>query len=171
MVERNGKPRIEALDSALRPMGALSQTPSYRVLVVEDFAPIRREICFTLARDPRLQVVGEAVDGLQAVQMAAELKPDLILLDIGLPKLDGLQAAQRILASTPQTRIVFVSQESCPELVQEALKLGWDFIPKTSIVTQLLAAVNAVVSEQVFVEKNVAMPLWHSPLNRRVPQR
>ncbi len=153
MVERNGKPRIEAPDSALRPTGALSQTPAYRVLVVEDFAPIRREICSMLASDAGLQVIGEAVDGLQAVQMAAELKPDLILLDIGLPKLDGLQAAQRILASTPHTRIVFVSQESCPEIIEEALKLGRDFISKTSIITQLLAAVNAVVSEQVFVEK------------------
>ena len=153
MVERNGKPCIEAPDGALRPMGALSQTPAYRVLVVEDFAPIRREICSMLASDAGLQVIGEAVDGLQAVQMAAELKPDLILLDIGLPKLDGLQAAQRILASTPHTRIVFVSQESCPEIIEEALKLGRDFISKTSIITQLLAAVNAVVSEQVFVEK------------------
>ena len=153
MVERNGKPHIEAPDSALRPPGYLSQTSAYRVLVVEDFAPIRREICSMLASDAGLQVIGEAVDGLQAVQMAAELKPDLILLDIGLPKLDGLQAAQRILASAPHTRIVFVSQESCPEIIEEGLKLGRDFISKTSIITQLLAAVNAVVSEQVFVEK------------------
>jgi DNA-binding NarL/FixJ family response regulator len=146
MVERKEKShRVEPPDGAPRRTAGPSQTPAYRVLVVEDFAPIRREICSMLASDAGLQVIGEAVDGLQAVQMAAELKPDLILLDIGLPKLDGLQAAQRILASTPDTRIVFVSQESCPELVQEALKLGWDFIPKTRIATQLLAAVNAVL--------------------------
>ena len=152
MVERKEQPRrITAPDGAIRPSGDLSQTPAYRVLVVEDFAPIRREICFTLASDARLQVIGEAVDGLEAVQMAAELKPDLILLDIGLPKLDGLQAARRILASAPQSRIIFVSQQSSPEIIEEALKLGRAFIPKRRIVTQLLAEVNAVISEQVFV--------------------
>ena len=91
--------------------------------------------------------------GRLALASAANNPPDLILLDIGLPKLDGFQAAQRILASTPHTRIVFVSQESCPEIIEEALKLGRDFISKTSIITQLLAAVNAVISEQVVVEK------------------
>lgn len=154
MVERKEKPRrIAAPDGAPRPSGALSQTPAYRVLVVEDFAPIRREICFTLASDARLQVIGEAADGLEAVQMAAELKPDLIFLDIGLPKLDGFQVAHRILTSAPQTRIIFVSQQSSPEIIEEALKLGRAFIPKRRIVTQLLAAVNAVISEQVFVAK------------------
>lgn len=154
MVDHNGKPRgIAAPDGASRPTEDLSQTPAYRVLVVEDFAPMRREICFTLASDPRLQVIGEAVDGLQAVQMAAELKPDLILFDIGLPKLDGFRAAQRILASAPQTRIIFVSQQSSPEIIEEALRIGRAFIPKRRIVTQLLAAVSAVISEQVFVGK------------------
>jgi DNA-binding NarL/FixJ family response regulator len=154
MVERKDKPRrIAAPDATLGRTEDSSQTPAYRVLVVEDFAPIRREICFTLASDARLQVIGEAVDGLEAVQMAAELKPDLILLDIGLPKLDGLQAAERILASAPQSRIIFVSQQSSPEIIEEALKLGRAFIPKRRIVSQLLPAVNAVIAEQVFVGK------------------
>lgn len=149
MVERND----EAPDGAFRPTGVLSQAPAYRVLVVEDFAPIRRHICSLLATGPGLHVIGEAVDGLEAVQMAAELKPDLILLDIGLPKLNGLKAAQRIRTLAPQTRIIFVSQESSPEVVQEALKFAWAYIPKARIATQLLPAVNRVISEQLLVGK------------------
>lgn len=149
MVERND----EAPDGAFRPTGVLSQAPAYRVLVVEDFAPIRRHICSLLATGPGLHVIGEAVDGLEAVQMAAELKPDLILLDIGLPKLNGLKAAQRIRTLAPQTRIIFVSQESSPEVVQEALKFAWAYIPKARIATQLLPAVNTVISEQLLVGK------------------
>ena len=154
MVERNGKRhRDETPDGAFRPTGVLSQTPAYRVLVVEDFAPIRRQICSLLATSPGLHVVGEAADGLEAVQKAAELKPDLVLFDIGLPKLNGLQAAQRILALAPQTRIIFVSQESSPEVVEEALKFARVYVQKTSIVTQLLSAVNTVISEQLMVGK------------------
>ena len=90
-------------------------------------------------------MIGEAADGLEAVQMTAELKPDLVLLDIGLPELNGLQAAQRILTFAPQTRIIFVSQESSPEVVQEALEFACAYVPKTSIVTQLLPANQALL--------------------------
>jgi DNA-binding NarL/FixJ family response regulator len=154
MVERNGNShRAAALDNALGRTGDPSQTPAYRVLVVEDFAPIRRVIYSVLANGAGLQVIGEAVDGLEAVQKAAELKPDLILLDIGLPKLNGLQAAQRILTFAPQTRIIFVSQESSAEVVQEALKLASAYVPKARIASQLLFEVNTVISEQRLVGK------------------
>jgi DNA-binding NarL/FixJ family response regulator len=155
MVERNGKRhRDEAPDSAFRPTGVPSQAPAYRVLVVEDFAPIRRKICSLMATIAGLQVIGEAADGLEAVQMAADLKPDLILLDIGLPRLNGLHAAQRILAFAPQTRIIFVSQESSAEVVQQALKFSSAYVPKARIATQLLIAVNTVISERRFIAKN-----------------
>jgi DNA-binding NarL/FixJ family response regulator len=154
MVEGNGNGhRAAAPDGPLHHTGDPSQTPAYRVLVVEDFAPIRRVICAALAASASLQVVGEAVDGLEAVQKAAELNPDLILLDIGLPKLNGLQAAQRILAFAPQTRIIFVSQESSAEVIQEALGVAWAYVPKARIASQLLVAVNAVISEQRLVGK------------------
>jgi len=154
MVERNGKRhRDEAPDGAFRPTGEPSQAPAYRVLVVEDFAPIRREICSMLAASAGLQVIGEAADGLEAVQKAAELRPDLILFDIGLPKLNGLEAAQRILTFAPQTRIIFVTQESSAEVVQHALKFAWAYVPKARIASQLLVAVDTVISERRFVGK------------------
>jgi DNA-binding NarL/FixJ family response regulator len=149
MVEGNEKSHcVEAPDGPLCPAGESSQTPAYRILVVEDFTPIRRVICSALASDAGLQVIGEAVDGLEAVQKAEELKPDLILLDIGLPKLNGLEVAQRILTFAPQTRIIFVSQESSKEVVQEALKFASAYVLKARIGSQLLVAVNTVISEQ-----------------------
>jgi DNA-binding NarL/FixJ family response regulator len=154
MVEGNGKShRVEAPDGPLCPTGESSQAPAYRVLVVEDFTPIRRLICSALANGAGLQVIGEAVDGLEAVQKAAELKPDLILLDIGLPKLNGFEVAQRILTFAPQTRIIFVSQESSEEVVQEALKFASAYVLKARIGSQLLVAVNTVISEQRLVGK------------------
>ena len=96
---------------------------SIRVLVVEDFAPFRQLICKTLANRPHLQVIGEVSDGLEAVQRALELKPDLILLDIGLPSLGGIEAARQIRKLSPGSKIIFLSQESSPDVVQEAVSL------------------------------------------------
>jgi DNA-binding NarL/FixJ family response regulator len=125
---------------------------SVRVLVVEDYEPFRRFICSQLGRNPELQIIGEASDGLEAVQKAEELKPDLILLDIGLPTLNGIEAARRIRKLSPESKIIFLSQESSPEIVQEAMSLGaWGYIMKTKAASDLLAAVQAVCEGKRFV--------------------
>ena len=97
---------------------------SVRVVVVEDHEQFRRFICSTLEKAPELQVVGIVSDGLAAVQKAEELQPDLILLDIGLPTLNGIEAARRIRKLSPQSKILFVSQESSADVVREALGTG-----------------------------------------------
>ena len=94
-----------------------------RVLVVEDSAAFRQYICRTLAKSSGLQVVGEVSDGLEAVHGALALKPDLILLDVGLPKLNGIEAARQIHKLALDSKILFVSQKSDPEIVQYALGL------------------------------------------------
>jgi DNA-binding NarL/FixJ family response regulator len=76
-----------------------------------------------LERSGELQIVGQASDGLEALQKAEELQPDLILLDIGLPKLSGFEAGRQIRTLYPTSRILFLSQESDAEVVQEALRL------------------------------------------------
>jgi len=125
---------------------------SLRVLVVEDFAPFRQFICSTLRKRSDLQVICEASDGLEAVQKAEELKPDLILLDIGLPTLNGIEAARRIRRLSPESKIIFLSQESSADIVQQALSLGaWGYVVKTKAASQLLAAVEAVASQRQFV--------------------
>jgi DNA-binding NarL/FixJ family response regulator len=98
--------------------------PSVHVLVVEDYDPFRRFICSTLRSNPELQIVGEVSDGLEAVQKAEELQPDLILLDLGLPSLNGIEAARRIRNLSPKSKILFVSQESAADVVREALSVG-----------------------------------------------
>jgi CheY-like chemotaxis protein len=95
-----------------------------RILVAEDFAPFWQVICSMLAERPDVQVIGEVADGLEAVQKAELLAPDLVLLDIGLPTLNGIEAARQIRNVAPKSKIIFLSQESSPEVVQEALNLG-----------------------------------------------
>jgi DNA-binding NarL/FixJ family response regulator len=126
--------------------------PSTRVLVVEDFAPFRRFICATLEKRKDLQVVCEAADGLEAVKQADKLKPELICLDIGLPKLNGIAAARQIRKLAPESRIIFVSQESSSDVIQEALNLGAQgYVLKTKAGVDLLDAVEAVLEGRQFV--------------------
>jgi DNA-binding NarL/FixJ family response regulator len=123
-----------------------------RVLVVEDFAPFRQFVCLTLKNVLNLQVVGEAADGLDAVHKAETLKPDWIVLDIGLPKMNGIEAARQLRELVPESRIIFLSQESSPDVVEAALALGaHGYVTKVMTGVELVAAVNSVVSGQRFV--------------------
>jgi DNA-binding NarL/FixJ family response regulator len=129
-----------------------TRVPLIRVLVVEDFEPFRRFVCSTLEKKSELQVVCEVSDGLEAVQKAEELQPDLILLDIGLPTLNGIEAARQIRELAPEAKIIFLSQESSADVVQEALSLGaLGYVVKIHAGSELLAAVEAVLLEKQFV--------------------
>jgi DNA-binding NarL/FixJ family response regulator len=97
-----------------------------------------------------LQLIVEVSDGLEAVQKAVELKPDLILLDIGLPTMSGIEVARRIRKLVPACRIVFLSQESSAEVVEEALSTGASgYVVKARAASQLLAAVGAAIADAV----------------------
>jgi DNA-binding NarL/FixJ family response regulator len=91
-----------------------------RVLVVDDYEPFRQFVIATLKQRPALRIVAEVSDGQEAVQKAEELKPDLILLDIGLPTLNGIAAAREIRKLVPESKIIFVTREFCNEMVQAA---------------------------------------------------
>src|ERR1700730_3141299 len=90
-----------------------------RTLVVDDYQPFRRFICSTMEQRLGLQVIGEASDGLEAVQKSEELQPDLVVLDLGLPKLNGIEAARQIRERSPASKILIVSQESSPDIALE----------------------------------------------------
>jgi DNA-binding NarL/FixJ family response regulator len=122
-----------------------------RILVVEDFKPWRGFISAAIEQEPQLQLICEVSNGLEAVQKARELKPDLILLDIGLPKLNGIAAARQIRALSPKSRILFLSQESSAAVVREALEIGAGFVVKTDAGRELLSAVNGVMSGEQFL--------------------
>ena len=130
----------------------MSRAAAVRVLVVEDFEPFRQFVKLTLAGVSDLQVIGEVYDGLAAVQKAVELQPDLILLDIGLPTLNGFEAARQIRKLVPDSKIIFLTQESSADVVEEALSIGaWGYVVKIRAGTELLAAVEAVISGKRFV--------------------
>lgn len=114
------------------------------VLIAEDFAPFREFVCRELQRRPGFQLVTVA-DGWSAVQQAEALRPAVILLDIGLPELNGLTAARHIRSRCPESRIVFLTQESSPDVVHEVLALGaCGYIEKTRA-GYLLPTVEAII--------------------------
>ena len=132
-------------------------TPLIRVLVVDDFEPFRRLVAKVLQRQPELQIICEVSDGLEAVQKAEEMQPDLVLLDIGLPSLNGIEAAQRIRELSPKSKILFVSQETSSDLVQGALASGGSgYVLKMNARNELLTAVNAVLGGKQFVSASLA---------------
>jgi len=133
------------------------ETSSIGVLVVDDYEPFRHFIRSKLSDQPRLQVVAEAADGLLAVQKAEELQPDLILLDIGLPKLNGIEAARRIRKLSPRSKILFVSQQTSLDLVRAALDTGAKgYVLKADAGSQLLEGVDAVLEGRTFVSRSLA---------------
>jgi DNA-binding NarL/FixJ family response regulator len=124
------------------------------VLVVEDFEPFRSFVCSALKQKPELEIVCELSDGLAAVHKAEELKPDLILLDIGLPGLNGIEAGRQIRKLVPDAKIIFLTQESSEDVVQAALELGArGYVVKTRTGSDLLAAVEAVLQGKQFVSR------------------
>jgi len=126
------------------------------ILVVDDFEPWRRTVFSLLQARPEWKVICEASDGLEAVQKAEELQPDLILLDIGLPKLNGIEAARRIRKLVPKSDIIFLSQESSADIVREALSLGArGYVVKAHAGSELEAAVEAVMQGNQFISSGL----------------
>jgi DNA-binding NarL/FixJ family response regulator len=131
-------------------------TSAVRILVVDDFVPWRQQICSMLQTRPELCVVAEAGDGLEAVQKAKELQPDLIVLDIGLPNLDGLEAATRMHQVAPDAAIIFLTQISDKDVVKAALGTGArGYVLKTEAGRELLTAVGAVLGGDDFVSSGI----------------
>ncbi len=129
---------------------------AYRVLVVDDFEPWRRHVSSTLGQSSRWQIVGEAADGPEAIQKAADLRPDLILLDVGLPTLNGIEAARRILAHDPNLRILFVSEHQSWEVAEAALCTGArGYICKSDSGRELAPAMDAIVEGRRFVAERL----------------
>jgi len=103
-----------------------------RILLVDDNEPFRRFVASALHDQPNLHVIGEVGDGFEAVRQAEAMQPDLILLDIGLPGLNGIGAARRMGELAPNAKIIFLTQESSVDVVHEALSLGaWGYVANT----------------------------------------
>ena len=124
--------------------------------MVDDYEPFRRLVRSTLARRQDLEVIGEATDGLEALHMAERLQPDLILLDIGLPTLNGIEIARRMPERSSNSKILFLSQNPDRDVVQEALDTGaLGYVHKTDAQRELLPAVEAVLRGNQFVSTSL----------------
>jgi DNA-binding NarL/FixJ family response regulator len=130
---------------------------SVRILIVDDFERWRRAVCSILRQNKDLEVIGESSDGLDAIQKSEELQPDLVLLDIGLANLNGLEAARQIRTVSPGSKILFLTLEDSPDLVQEALRIGaLGYVIKSDAASNLLPAVRAVMRNERFVPRDLA---------------
>ena len=150
------------------------ETSVVRTLVVDDYLPWRRFLCSELQKQPRFRVVEEGKDGLDAIQKAQERELDLILLDVGLPKLNGIEAARKIREAGVISAILFVSENRSTEIVEEAFRSGGrGYVVKSDAASGLFPAIEAVLHGRQFVSRSLSRVTacsdltTHSALARR----
>ena len=130
---------------------------SVRVLVVDDYKPWHDFVSTMLRCQPELQIIGRVSDGLEAVKQAQQLQPDLILLDIGLPTLNGIEAARRIQELSPTPKILFVSENRSADIAEEALRTGaGGYVIKSNAAGELLSAIKVVLAGKRFISASLA---------------
>lgn len=126
-------------------------------MVVEDSQPFRLWLLSVLQKRPELQILCDVSHGVEAIKKAEQLQPDLVLLDIGLPDVNGIDAARQIRAISPKSKILFVTQETSEDVVQEALRDGaGGYLVKIDAASDLLPAVTAVLQGKRFVSRSFA---------------
>jgi DNA-binding NarL/FixJ family response regulator len=128
----------------------------HSVLVVDDFEPWRRRVCSELQKDNRWQVVAEVIGGRAAVREARERRPDVIVLDIGLDDVNGVEAARRIVADNPAARILFLTGQQSPDIAEAALETGArGYLLKTDAGGRLLLAMETILSGGRFLSPSL----------------
>jgi DNA-binding NarL/FixJ family response regulator len=128
----------------------------FRLLIVDDFRLWRDCVQARLEEHPKIRVVGFASDGLEALQKVEDLQPDLVLLDISLPKLNGFETAGKIRKLTPNCKIIFLSGHSCPEMVRGALEAGGSgYVHKEDAMTELLVGLETVLAGRQYLSSSI----------------
>ena len=129
-----------------------------RVLIVDDFPAWRSFVTLQVKRKKAWQVVSQASDGGEAIQQAYEFRPEVVVLDIGLPGLTGLEVAQCILRDLPATKILFLSENRSCEVVQESLRIGASgYVLKSDSAKDFLPAMAAVLRGEIFLSTNLGI--------------
>jgi DNA-binding NarL/FixJ family response regulator len=127
-----------------------------RVLIVDDFAPWRSFVLEHLEKQPHVRVLGYASDGMEGLQKAAELQPDLILLDVSLPKLNGIEMTRRVRKLVPKAKILFLSSNTDPDVIRAAFSAGGaGYVLKVDAAAALLAGMEAVLLGRQFVSSSL----------------
>jgi DNA-binding NarL/FixJ family response regulator len=127
-----------------------------KVLLVDDHALVRRGFRRMLEDEPTFQVVGEASDGLEAVECAERLEPDVIVMDCALPQINGIEASRRILAKRPETAILMLSMHSEDTLIRQALDAGAKgYVLKNAMDLDLVSAIKKVAEGKTVLDPQI----------------
>lgn len=138
--------------------------PPVRILIVDDHALVRDGIRARLATRPELEVVGEGGDGTGAAELAAELVPDLVMLDISMPGISGLDAIEPIRRASPATKILMLSMYDNPEYVRRAVQNGaHGYILKDVSITEMINAVTSVAAGGLYFSPKAGQSLMQPP--------
>jgi len=152
----------------------LTLEPCIRIVLADDHHLVRQGIRALLEKSEDIQVVGEASDGREAVELVEQLAPDVLVMDIAMPRLDGIQAIEQVLTTNADTQIVVLSMYSDKALVRQALKNGASgYLLKGSVVEELLLAVRAASKGDIYlsptVSRSILADLVAAPINTAAP--
>jgi DNA-binding NarL/FixJ family response regulator len=135
--------------------------PKLRLLVVDDHAVFRRVICALLSQERTLEVICQSATGEDAVRKTEELRPDLVVLDIGLPGISGIEAARQILQGSPTSKIIFLSQHDSLQMANEASNVGGrGYVAKIDAASELLTAIRSLDEGRFFVSQQLRRQGW-----------
>jgi DNA-binding NarL/FixJ family response regulator len=141
-----------------------------RILIAEDYPIIRKGICKLLEGYPDFEVIGEANDGIEALQLIRELQPNVLVLDISMPQMDGMETIKQMMNFDPKPKVVILSIHADPALVQQALEMGvLGYVLKQSISEELIDAIRAANRGSGYLSSGVAHILASHKFNR-LPQ-
>jgi DNA-binding NarL/FixJ family response regulator len=141
------------------------------LLVVDDHAIFREGLKSLLLKEPDMMVVGEAGNGTEAVRLAHELKPDVVIMDISMPDMNGIEATRRIVAELPGTRVLVLSMESDRRFIVEALDSGaLGYIMKESVFLELATAIRTVADNETYLGPRITELIIKDYL-KRIPDQ
>lgn len=135
-----------------------------RIMVADDHGVLRAGLTTLLDAQPDMKVVGEADDGNAAIAMALETQPDIILMDISMPDMDGIEATKRIHQVTPQSRVLILSLHEDSELIKEAIRSGArGYILKKALKEDLIRAIHEIMRNEIYLHASLAQQLFFKP--------
>jgi len=152
---------MQAAAKSSGPLESRSPLPKpYRVLVVDDHAVVRRGVHSLLASQPGIEVCGEASTGVEAMEHVKKSKPDLVILDLTMPDMNGLDAARAVKEASPETEVIVLTMHFSDELAREVLRTGAiGYVLKSDADAELLAAVDHARHHQLFFTSQLALSM------------
>jgi two-component system, NarL family, response regulator NreC len=144
---------------------------AYRILIADDHGVIRDGLHAMLDAEEDMQVVGEATNCAEAVRLARELSPDIVLMDISMPGVGGIRATQEICSSDPASRVLILTIHEDTELLQEAVRVGASgYILKQAVKSELINAIHAAIRGELYVHSAMTRALLNQPIGRLDPK-